>query len=188
MTAAKKTRKAAPRAGAGKARQSSGKAGASPKTRARRPAAQSKTARAEPTGFGGWLWLLVIGQLLVTARMIDTLMKMAALFGGPVWQAHRGLVITDLALYGAAFFLQLLVLAALALRKAQFVPLFITAVVAYFLIGRLEPLLAIAFLGMDPSRLISRAVLLPMAVEFGVGLLWGAYVLMSRRVRNTFVR
>jgi len=188
VTAARKPRKAAPRAGAGKSRQPSGKAGASPKAGARRPGAQSKTARAEPTGFGGWLWLLAIGQLLVTARMIDTLMKMATLFGGPVWQAHRGLVMTDLALYGAAFFLQLLVLAALALRKAQFVPLFITSVVAYFLIGRLEPLLAIAFLGMDPSRLVSRAVLIPMAVEFGVGVLWGAYVLMSRRVRNTFVR
>lgn len=145
-------------------------------------------AVAGPAGFGGWLWLLVIGQLLVTARMIDTLAKMAALVGTEVWQDHPGLVATDLALYGAAFVLQLAVLAAMALRKASFVPLFIAAIVAYFLIGRVEPLLAIAFLGMDPVGLGTQAVLLPMAIELAVGLVWGAYVLRSRRVKNTFVR
>ncbi len=183
--------------GAGKpsARPKSHGSGAAPKKAAsakkamtgKRPQAKGK-ARTAPTGFGGWLWLLAIGQLLVTARMIDTLMKMAALIGGPVWQDHRGLVLTDLALYGAAFLLQLAVIAAMALRKRAFVPLFITSAVAYLVIGRVEPLLAIAFLGMDPARLLSRAVLMPMAVEFGIAFGWCAYVLLSRRVKNTFVR
>ena len=169
----------------------SGKAPAGKKAAAARKPATGKarpTARPAPTGFGGWLWLLAIGQLLVTARMIDTLMKMTALVGSPVWLEHRGLVIADLGLYGAAFLLQLVVLAAMALRKKVFVPLFIGSAIAYFLIGRIEPLLAIVFLGMDPARLVSRAVLLPMAAELGIGLVWGAYVLMSRRVKATFVR
>ncbi len=166
-------------------------ASAKPKPAPRKAAAsrgKAKADRAPPTGFGGWLWLLAIGQLLVTARMIDTLMKMSALIGGPIWQDHRGLVIADLSLYGAAFLLQLAVLAAMALRSRAFVPLFVTSAIAYFLIGRVEPLLAIAFLGMDPARLASRAVLIPMAIEFAIAFGWSTYVLKSRRVRNTFVR
>ncbi|WP_175561713.1 DUF2569 family protein [Kaistia soli] len=186
MTPPKKTRKAGPRTGV-QPRKAPKKADAAPKVR-QRTASRSKAAAKEPTGFGAWLWLLVIGQLLVTARMIDTLMKMANVVGTEVWKEHPILVSADLALYGAAFLLQLAVLAAMALRKAQFVPLFITAVVVYFLIGRLESVLAIAFLGMDPGRLLTRAVLVPMAAELGVGLLWSAYVLRSRRVKNTFVR
>ncbi len=177
---------AKPKAAGGRAAPRKTAPGKKPAGRAKSPA--KAKARSAPSGFGGWLWLLAIGQLLVTARMIDTLMKMSALVGGPIWQDHRGLVIADLALYGAAFLLQLAVIAAMALRKRAFVPLFIGSAVAYFLIGRIEPMLAIAFLGMDPARLLSRAVLMPMAVEFGIAFGWCAYVLKSRRVKNTFVR
>ncbi len=176
--------------GSSKPKQATKESAASkPKAAPRKASGKAKAkARPAPTGFGGWLWLLAIGQLLVTARMIDTLMKMSALVGGPVWQDHRGLVVTDLALYGAAFLLQLAVLAAMALRSRAFVPLFVTSAIAYFLIGRVEPLLAIAFLGMDPARLASRAVLVPMAIEFAIAFGWSAYVLTSRRVKTTFVR
>lgn len=166
----------------------SGKA-APPKAGARaKPAGTMPRRNDGPRGFGGWLWLLAIGQLVVTARMIDTLSRMGKLVGTELWADHPGLVTADLALYGVALVLQLGVLAAMALGRRLFVPLFIVSIVVYFLIGRTEPLLAIRFLGMDPGQLLSRAALMPMAIELAVGLAWGAYVLRSRRVKNTFVR
>lgn len=176
------------------AKPAAAKTAKSPAGKTARPAtgkpadAAAPRAKDGPSGFGGWLWLLAIGQLVVTARMIDTLMKMARLVGTELWDDHPALVATDLGLYGAALMLQVAVLAAMALGRRLFVPLFLVSIVAFFLIGRIEPLLAIVFLGMDPSGLASRAVLLPMAIELGVGIVWGAYVLRSRRVRNTFVR
>lgn len=150
--------------------------------------AKALDAARGPTGFGGWLWLLALGQLIVTARMVDTLTRMAGLVGTELWDDHPGLVTADLGLYGVALLLQLGVIVMMVLRSRYFKPLFLVAIVAFFLIGRIEPLLAIAVLGMDPARLATRAVLLPMAIELGVSVVWAAYVLRSRRVRNTFVR
>ena len=168
------------------------KSAAKTKPASKRPAAAGKRKAADaargPTGFGGWLWLLALGQLIVTARMIDTLTRMAGLVGSELWDDHPGLVTADLALYGVALVLQLAVIVAMVFRSRFFKPLFLVAIVAFFLIGRIEPLLAIAVLGMDPSRLATRAVLLPMAIELAVSIVWAAYVLRSRRVKNTFVR
>lgn len=147
-----------------------------------------KKAGEGPKGFGGWLWLLAIGQLVVTARLIETVRRMAGLIGTPLWIDHPHLVMADLGLYGAALLLQLLVMGALILRSRFFRPLFLIAVIAFFLIGRLEPLLAITVLGMDPHALLTRANLTPLAIELAVSLLWGGYVMTSRRVTNTFVR
>lgn len=178
--------------GAGRTKKPPAKSAAKTKPAPKRQAAAAKgkspDAARGPTGFGGWLWLLALGQLIVTARMIDTLTRMAGLVGTELWDDHPGLVTADLALYGVALVLQLAVIVAMVLRSRFFKPLFLAAIVAFFLIGRIEPLLAIAVLGMDPARLATRAVLLPMAIELGVSIIWAAYVLRSRRVKNTFVR
>ena len=178
--------------GASQPKKQPSKTAAKTKTVSKRKPAPGKAKAAEaargPTGFGGWLWLLALGQLIVTARMIDTLTRMAGLVGTELWADHPGLVTADLALYGVALVLQLAVIAAMVLRSRFFKPLFLVAIVAFFLIGRIEPLLAIAVLGMDPARLATRAVLLPMAIELAVSVVWAAYVLRSRRVKNTSVR
>jgi hypothetical protein len=151
--------------------------------------AEASEGRDGPSGFGGWLVLVVIGQTLapfVTAiRMLTILIlahKTIALPGGTI--ALYG----QLAFYAAFLFIEIVCVSAMYRRSKEYPRLFLLQWLALIVVAIGDILLpsvalnrpVLSVLGeMNMSRVLSP---IPMVA------LWVLYMFESARVRNTFTQ
>jgi len=146
-----------------------------------------RTSR-NPTGFGGWLLLVVVGQTVAPLSTINTLVNPDEGYG-PVMQLPNGpiVVVVEVAMLLALAVFQAGVAVAMHKRKRSFPFLFLYQWFAVGAIAVINPLFISAVLGVGLSQLftpedITRigAMLLAMGV-------WVLYIFRSERVKSTFV-
>ncbi len=149
-------------------------------------------------GIGGWLLLPAIGVLVSPFVALWPLYEGVEAYMHPSWQAltHPGgasyhaawapLLLFELAVQLAMFALALLALV-LFVRKRTSAPAAYTALLVSGLALSVVDLALIATLEL-PGTEVSAADRIELTREFFSGLIWGTYMLTSRRVGSTFVR
>jgi hypothetical protein len=153
---------------------------------AARSAAKPSSTR-EPVGFGGWLMLLAIGQVLAPLRTLaemgsnlDGFRQLMVMPNGPF------VAYGEVALSLGFVALQLVVLVAMLRRSPRFRPLFLCQWLALPIIFVLDTLLVSGVLGISIGEVITPRSLASFLGSFFVTGLWVAYLYKSVRVRNTF--
>ena len=138
-------------------------------------------------GFGGWLMLLAISQVLSPLRVLVDL-------NNSVDGYRHGMILPNgpLAVYGeiainlAFMALQLAVIVSMLRRSRRFPTLFLCQWLA-IPVGLIMDVALISTVGgLSVSRLLAVDVLLEPMVWFVISGIWTAYVYRSVRVRNTF--
>lgn len=144
---------------------------------------------AGPSGLGGWLLLLAIGQTLFPLRTLADLAKSGDAYSR-LMTFERG----PLAVYGdvgltVAFAALQFVVAIFMYRRSRLFPkLFMYQWIAIPAFLILESLLVSASLGVPIDQVLSPGAVSRTTGAFLFGGLWVWYVFKSVRVRNTFVR
>jgi hypothetical protein len=141
-----------------------------------------------PSGFGGWLLLLAIGQILgllktmaTVANSIQTWAEYSSVGGGKV-------VIGGEAVITFAFVILQVVVIWFMLKKHRLFPkLFFYQWIAIPVAFVLDVALVSAVLGVGVHQLLTPEVVSPSVAAFVVTGLWVWYVSKSVRVRNTFI-
>lgn len=161
------------------------------------PAPPATLANSEPRGLGGWLVLVMIGLIVSPIRigiLVGTIVL--SLFQGGTWEVlttpgsehyhplWAPLLIFELAINGA-FILAGVALLALFFAKSRRFPRMFILYVAISLIFQIvdyvlgEQIPAVAAAGAESNVEIARTVI--------TAVIWVPYMLVSKRVKNTFV-
>ncbi|MEY9719277.1 hypothetical protein ABIA22_001767 [Sinorhizobium fredii] len=141
-----------------------------------------------PVGFGGWLLLLAIGQVLAPLRTLaETANGMEAYGQFQSVPGGQVVAIGEPALNFAFLALQVVVLWFMLKKNKLFPKLFFYQWLAIPFLVILDILLVSAALGVGVNQLLTEDLVVPSIAAFiGTGL-WTLYVFKSVRVRNTFV-
>ena len=147
---------------------------------------------ANPTdlvGFGGWLMLLAIGQVLSPFRTLAELFsssegyqQLMPLPNGPL------AVCGEIVLLLAFAMLQVVVLFAMLRRSPRFKRLFLYQWIAIPVVFVLDAVWTSTVLGVSISRILAGDMMVTVIASFAATGIWVAYVYKSVRVRNTFDR
>ncbi|WP_292317444.1 DUF2569 family protein [Mesorhizobium sp.] len=138
-------------------------------------------------GFGGWLMLLAIGQVLSPFRTLAELFsssegykQLIPLPNGPL--AVCGEIVLLLAFAG----LQVVVLFAMLRCSPRFKGLFLCQWIPIPVVFILDAVWTSTVLGIPISQILAADALVAVIVSFALTGIWVAYVYRSIRVRNTF--
>jgi len=147
-------------------------------------------------GIGGWLWLYAIAVLLTPLGVLRHLWMDLAAYGNSGWStyavfggAHYHPLYAPLLLFELLAQLAMLVASLLLLRlflaRRSSFPRLVLAFYAFLACFQCVDLLLAS--GLPGHELGAQAMTKPLRALAGVAL-WTSYVLLSRRVRSTFVR
>lgn len=154
-----------------------------------RSAAKPPHDPAALVGFGGWLLLLAIGQVLSPLRTLADLAKSAESYQQLMTVPNGALAVYgEVALNLAFLALQLVVVISMFRRSQRFKQLFVYQWFAIPVLFVLDTLLISVVLGVPVNQLLAADVLVASLVSFLLTGIWVAYVHKSVRVRNTFDR
>ncbi|WP_263486389.1 DUF2569 family protein [Mesorhizobium sp. B261B1A] len=138
-------------------------------------------------GFGGWLMLLAIGQVLSPLRTLADLANSAEGYR-QLMSLPNGLVAvySEVALNLAFLALQLVVLISMLRRSRRFPQLFLVQWIAIPVVFLLDTILISSTLGVPVSQILAGDALATPVLSFILTGAWVAYVYKSVRVKNTF--
>ncbi|TPJ54935.1 MULTISPECIES: DUF2569 family protein [unclassified Mesorhizobium] len=138
-------------------------------------------------GFGGWLMLLAIGQVLPPLRTLADLANSAEGYR-QLMSLPNGLVAvySEVALNLAFLALQLVVLISMLRRSRRFPQLFLFQWIAIPVVLVLDTILISSTLGVPVSQIFAGDALMTPVLSFILTGAWVAYVYKSVRVKNMF--
>lgn len=141
-----------------------------------------------PMGFGGWLLLLAIWQVLAPlATLLETVNGMAAYEEFQSVPSGRLVAIGEPSINFAFLALQLVVLWSMLKKSKEFPRLFFYQWIAIPIVFIVDILLVSSALGVGVSEMMTRELVPPSARAFVWTGVWVWYLSKSVRVRNTFV-
>jgi hypothetical protein len=142
---------------------------------------------AEPRGLGGWLVLLVLGQILGIFRVLKAITDDIDLLKDATPQVHAA-VVAELTL-NAAFLALVAYVTVMMFRQSRAFPgLWKIQAVAAILVPIADAVLVTNLLNVPIARVLDEQAigqLIGMAIAIGI---WAWYLTVSKRVRNTFVK
>ncbi|TPK63876.1 MULTISPECIES: DUF2569 family protein [unclassified Mesorhizobium] len=152
-----------------------------------RSAVKPSQGPAALVGFGGWLMLLAIGQVLSPLRTLADLANSAEGYR-QLLPLPNGLlaVYSEVALNLAFLALQLVVLISMLRRSRRFPQLFLVQWIAIPVVFVLDTILISSTLGVPVSQILAGDALMTPILSFVFTGAWVAYVHKSVRVKNTF--
>ncbi|TPK56783.1 MULTISPECIES: DUF2569 family protein [unclassified Mesorhizobium] len=152
-----------------------------------RSAVKPSQGPAALVGFGGWLMLLAIGQVLSPLRTLADLANSVEGYR-QLLPLPNGLlaVYSEVALNLAFLALQLVVLISMLRRSRRFPQLFLFQWIAIPVVLVLDTILISSTLGVPVSQIFAGDALMTPVLSFILTGAWVAYVYKSVRVKNMF--
>ncbi|MDP2332155.1 MAG: DUF2569 family protein [Reyranella sp.] len=160
--------------------------------RSRRPKAAVATADGgtgtgyvEPRGLGGWLILIVIGQIVGALRVLKAIIDDLDVYNQLPKNLHW--VVTFELVLNAAFLAFVVYVTTIMFRELRSFPrLWIAQAVAAILLPLIDAFVVVSATSVPAGPVLTQlGQVIPMAIAAGI---WTWYMLVSKRVRNTFIK
>lgn len=143
------------------------------------------TGYVEPRGIGGWLILIVIGQIVGILRLLKAIVDDLDVYKQLPERLHW--VVTFELVLNATFLAFVVYVTTIMFRELRSFPkLWIGQAVAAILLPLIDAFVVLSATNVAAGPvLIQLGQVVPMAIAAGI---WTWYMLVSKRVRNTFVK